>query len=219
MPNHIDINLSIMGKDQWLGEFTRQAKGTRKPTGDLPTYPNGSKNYNYDCGTNPPSSVFEFDRLIPLPESFSQFPYSSHGYNLEIETWGIKWGAYGHKPPRFEEGCATYWFRCAWKAPRTFLEKVSMNWSDLWFVVSYGGEGPVRGKFTLHKGEYLENVENIDYTYYEDEDEEGRYDAWVNAYRSSHEAYTKYILFTYILEQEANHGAKLLRERFQKFSE
>jgi len=202
MPNYIDINLSVMGKDQDLGEFTRQAKGARKPTGDLPTFPDGQENINYDSAANPPNSVFEFDRLIPLPESYSQFPYSSHGYDLERETWGIKWGAFGHKKPKFEEGCATYQFRCAWEAPRIFLEKVSSRYPDLWFVVSYGGEGPVRGRFALHKGEYLDNVASIGYAFDEDEADEEMCDAWVDAYRNAHEAYTKHILFTYILEQK-----------------
>ena len=204
MPNYIDINLSVMGKDQRLGEFTRAAKGQRKPTGDLPEYPNGLKNYNYDYAVNPLASVFEFDRLIPLPESYSLFPYSSHGYDLEVETWGIKWGAFKHETPKFEEGCATYWFRCVWKAPRVFLEKVSQKWPDLWFVCSYGGEGPVRGKFALHDGTYIENISSsgtaFDMEALGEEYWEEQYDAWVNAYRHTHEEYTKYILFRYILE-------------------
>lgn len=204
MPNHIDVNLSVMGKDQDLGAFTRQAKGKRKPTGDLPTYPTGLKNYNYELATNPASSVFEFDRLIPLPESYSQFPYSKHGYDLEVETWGIKWGAYAHKPPRFKEGCATYWFRCAWEAPRVFLEKVSMRWPALWFVVSYGGEGPVRGRFALHKGEYLENVASIGYAFDETLADGEMCDAWEDAYRNAHEEYTMHILLTHILEQQVD---------------
>jgi len=199
MPNYIDINLSVMGKDQRLGEFTRAAKGQRKPTGDLPEYPNGLKNYNYDYAVNPLASVFEFDRLIPLPESYSYFPYSSHGYDLEVETWGIKWGAFKHESPKFEEGCATYWFRCAWEAPRVFLEKVSLLWPDLWFVVNYGGEGPVRGRFALHDGAYLENIADRGD---EDTPDEEQYEAWVNAYRHTHEEYTKYILFRYILEYQ-----------------
>ncbi len=199
MPNNIDINLSIMGKDRDLRAFTQQAQGQRKPTGDLPVLPNGLKNLNYDMVVNPPNSVFEFDRLIPLPESYSQFPYSSHGYDLEVETWGIKWGAYGHKPPKFEEGSATYWFRCAWEAPRVFLEKVSRKWPDLWFVVSYGGEEPVRGRFALHTGEYLENVASSGYAFDEDQADEEMYDTWVNAYRNAHEEYTKVILFTHIM--------------------
>lgn len=202
MPNYIDINLSVMGKDQRLGEFTKQAKGPRKPTGDLPTHPNGTKNHNYDCAENPPSSVFEFDRLIPLPESYSQLSYSSHGYHLEMQTWGIKWGAFGHKQPRFEEGCATYWFRCAWEAPRVFLEKVSKQWPDLWFVVSYGGEGPVRGRFALHDGAYIENIASSGYAFDESLSEEGQRQGWVNAYRSSHEEYAKIILFNHILSNE-----------------
>jgi|SRR5579872_415392 len=199
MPNYIDITLSVMGEDDRLGEFTRTAKGTGKPTGDLPTLPDGSRNLNYECTSDPPTSVFEFDRLVPLPDSYSQFPYSDHGYHLEQETWGIKWGAFAHKPPKFEEGCATYWFRCAWEAPRVFLEKVSRNWPDLWFVVSYGGEGPIRGRFALARGDYLENcAEQGCDTDMSDEEWEAQYNTWVNAYRTSHEAYTKRILFTYI---------------------
>jgi hypothetical protein len=204
MPNYIHINLSIMGKDQRLGEFTRRAKGARKPTGDLPTFPDGRANINYDCAENPPTSVFEFDRLIPLPESYSQFPYSSHGYNLEVQTWGIKWGAFAHKPPKFREGCATYWFTCAWEAPRIFLEKVSLNWPDLWFVVSYGGEGPIRGRFALHNGEYIENIADDTGPSFDDmsdEEWEEQSEAWVNAYQNAHEEYTKHILSAYILEQ------------------
>ena len=199
MPNYIDINLSVMGKDQRLKEFTQQAKGTRKPTGDLLELPNGLKNINYDMVTNPPSSVFEFDRLIPLPESYSRFPYSDHGYHLERGIWGVKWGAFKHNPPRFEEGCATYWFQCAWEAPRLFLEKVSRQWPDLWFVVSYGGEGPTRGRFALHKGQYLENVASNGYAFDEAESDEEMCDAWVDAYRNAHEEYTRRILFTHIL--------------------
>jgi len=199
MPNFVHITLSVMGKDQRLGEFTRQAKGTRKPTGDLPAFPDGRENPNYEL--HPASSVFEFDRLIPLPESYSQFPYSDHGFDLEKQTWGIKWGAFGLSPPKFEEGCATYRFTCAWEAPCVFLQKVSRKWPDLWFVGSYGGEGPVRGRFTLHNGDYLENVASSGYAFDEDEADEEMYEAWVNAYRNAHEEYTKHVLFTYILER------------------
>lgn len=47
MPNNVDITFTAVGTAKRIREFIQQARGTRKPTGDLPEWGPGRPNYNY----------------------------------------------------------------------------------------------------------------------------------------------------------------------------
>lgn len=196
MPDYIDHTVSVLGQDYRLGDFTRQAEGTKKPTGDLPTFPGGIKNPNFSSASDPAHSVFEFDRLVPLPEEYSRYPYGEYGYEAEYSIWGTKGGAFQHELPRFEEGNATYRFTCAGDTPRLFFETCSRNWPDLWFIVSYGGSGRIRGYYVLHDGKYLENIqEKVNRSspdHSEDDYEAGdAMNQWKEHYRNIHDEHVR----------------------------
>lgn len=96
---------------------------------------------------------FCFHSLVPLPPQYSQRAYGDgrpgNGFDLECETWGVKWGAYDQKKPVLENGLATYRFTTAWSAPTKFVGKVYPQWPALYFWLSWGGEGPTRGRATF----------------------------------------------------------------------
>lgn len=192
MPNNVDFTFTAVGTAERITAFIAQARGARKSTGDPPTF-GDRPNPNYD--PTPVESAFEFDRLVPLPDSYSQFDYSDHGYELEYQTWGTKWGAYRVEGPTQKRNTeVTYTFTCAWGPPKPFFEKVSQQWPDLLFVISYGGEGPCLGRFSLYQGKYA-GVEEGDYHEApedDENDEEGsyqRYQEWQQRYRREHDAF------------------------------
>jgi hypothetical protein len=136
MPNWIGNYLTVAGPDADVRRFVRQARG-RHP---------GSK------GAPPGREVsFNFHSLVPLPPRYSQVPYDNvagtgaRGWDLEMKTWGIKWGAVEPWEPLLSPGMAHYRFDTAWGAPTEFLGKVYASWPTLVFLLSWGGEGPVRG--------------------------------------------------------------------------
>ena len=198
MPNNVHITFTAVGEAERITAFIQQARGTRKPTGDVPEDEQGRKNYNYHPERD--ESAFEFDRLVPLPDSYSLYSYSDHGYELESRTWGTKWGAYGVKgPTQKRETEVTYTFTVAWEPPKLFFEKVSMQWPDLLFAISYGGEGPCLGHFSIHHGVYACEEEG-DYHDAPPEDEDNEeasyalYKEWQEQYRRGHDAYVLSLL-------------------------
>lgn len=118
-----------------------------------------------------------FHQIIPLPEQYSQVPYGRlekpNGYDIEYETWGVKWGPYETKGPTPVDGGFTYEFTTAWVCPKIWLAKASAIWTDLLFIASYGGEGPTRGVIVLKAGHELmdrdDHHEECNYPKYDDE--------------------------------------------------
>jgi hypothetical protein len=137
MPNWIGNYLTVAGPDVDVRRFVRQARGRHPCTGDPGSRPG-------------PELSFNFHSLVPLPPEYSQIPYGTfdvgrRGIDLEIETWGVKWGAVRPWEPLLDPGVAHYRFDTAWGSTTEFLGKVYGSWPTLVFLLSWGGEGPVRG--------------------------------------------------------------------------
>jgi hypothetical protein len=65
---------------------------------------------------------------------------------MEMETWGIKRCSYSSSV-ECDPGLATYRFETAWQAPHeVLLPKVAARFPELLFLLSWGGEGPTRGR-------------------------------------------------------------------------
>ena len=215
MPNYVFITFTVLGTKNCLNQFVQQARGTCKITEDL------SDRIRYFV--NHEESSFDFNCLVPLPEEYSKVPYSPNwqdpqspnGYDMELQTWGVKWGAFDVEGPIITYSSetyssATYTFICAFSAPRVFCEKLSRKWADLFFIVSYGGEGPTLGCFTLYNGKYINSIDralNESPRYPEgdniSEDAEEKwsesYTAWEQQYRQAHEIYVTTIK-TYLID-------------------
>lgn len=184
VPNHVDHRLTIVGPDADVRAFVDRAHAPPPKNGDEP----GSPNY-FD---GPPSALhLSFHAIVPLPPEYSTREYSPAGYDMEIATWGVKWGAYDQKPPIVTEGQAVYAFSCAWGLPTPFLAAASAAWPGLAFLVSYGGEGPVRGRVVFFRGKPLVAYgEPAHAPYPEWSDREGfEEDAYFDAYRAAQRHY------------------------------
>lgn len=151
MPNHVDNTVTVLGTEEDVAEFIRCARGVHPPTGD-------KEEANSDVAR--PKQSFSFHALVPLPAEYSTVSYSpnyanrngANGYDMEYQTWGIKWGAYDHREPTVDPGVATYRFQTAWSAPHAvFLPKVAQRFKRLTFLLSWGGEGPTRGRAVFYK--------------------------------------------------------------------
>lgn len=151
MPNHVRQRLTVVGSKDDVAAFVATARGARPTTGDKPDSPNGT----YKMVLEP----LCFHMFAPLPDEFSMHPYGdrrSIGYNLENDGWGVKWGAYNWEDgmPRIsEDGTeATYEFTCAWGPPVKALTRASLRYPVLTFYLSWGGEGPCRGRHAFARG-------------------------------------------------------------------
>lgn len=144
MPNHVDNKLSVLGPPKSVSAFVATARGRRPKSGD-------KDGENATVGDGPEVPL-NFHSLVPLPEEYGTNPYGDmsarSGINLEREAWGIKWGAYrDQREPECEPGLATYAFRTAWNGPHIiFMPKVAKRFPGLLFLLSWGGEGPTRGR-------------------------------------------------------------------------
>lgn len=147
MANNIENKLSVYGPPDAVSAFIAAARGRHPKTGDTEG-PNAR--------TEPrPEQHFSFHALAPLPEEYGRISYGDRGasgrqrtgWDIEVETWGIKWGAYEHPAPECEPGLATYSFGTAWDGPhKVFMPKVARRFPALLFLLSFGGEGPTRGR-------------------------------------------------------------------------
>jgi hypothetical protein len=135
MPNWIGNYLTVAGPDVDVRRFVCQARGRQPGSAGAPPGPELS---------------FNFHSLVPLPPRYSRVPYGTlgtgaRGWDLEMKTWGIQWGAVEPWEPLLDPGMAHYRFDTAWGPPTEFLGKVYGSWPTLVFLLSWGGEGPVRG--------------------------------------------------------------------------
>lgn len=188
MPNHIRNKLSVIGPAGLVEAFVATARARRPRPGDLP----GSMNYDEQ---ERKIEDFCFHALIPLPPEYSTTPYSRPegqrcGYDMEVATWGVKWGAYEQGPPVVTPGRAVYSFTTAWRSPDQFFAKVSAKFPDLLVAVSYGGEGPTRGRYAYLAGEELENrydeYHDADYPEHPGDDADlAEEEVWTQAYQAA----------------------------------
>jgi hypothetical protein len=171
MPNHVDQTLLVFGPIDQVEAFRAKARGKKPRSGDYaPTLDNPNPT-NYTSPSDweaEPESPICFNALMPLPPEYSQVPYSRMGteeiggYEMEVATWGVKWGPYGIKPTTItsylvekadgqKQECSSleYSFTCAWSPPAKFYQHLFETWPRLIFVIGWGGEGPCKGKALL----------------------------------------------------------------------
>ena len=157
MPNNVTNKLTVLMADPKY--FALRAKGRDPISGDREKH-----------SGNTPIELKEdqhlsFHELVPLPGEFKIGPYGdmtgTTGYDMEIAAWGLKWGAYSEKEPVFAKGSVTYEFENAWSHPHVWLQKASKLFPDALFLLSYGGDGPTRGRIRVRDG-MLEDVAGED---------------------------------------------------------
>lgn len=166
MPNHVRNALTVVGPARDVATFVLRSQVAKPPTGDPP----GS--WNYSAEERADRVPFDLQGVVPLPALYSQVPYDNgrqgpSGYDMEVDTWGVKWGAYSIDPAtdiQLTEHRATYRFTTAWNPPDTYYAQASLAFPHCTFFVSWGGEGPSLGRAVYRRGEQLETdaVEMID---------------------------------------------------------
>lgn len=184
MPNHVQHALTVLGPAEDVAAFVVKANAPVQQSGDEP----GSFNYMKNVRVSPLS----FHAIVPLPDEYSKVPYSHAGYYMESDTWGVKWGAYNEELPEIVNGNATYKFTCAWGVPHAFFEKASVSWPSLKFCVSFGGEGPVRGRRTYQNGEctvLAQDEDGPEYPKYRDDMTDAEEDAHYFTYKDAERYY------------------------------
>lgn len=148
MPNNVRHRMTIMGPHNDIRAFVDKARGPIPQSGD-------AEETAALLNTVPSTDTvpLSFHAIVPLPADYFTRPYDTYGHKAERDAWGVKWGAYDQTEPIAEPRRATYEFTCAWGLPDQFLVAASAAWPTLVFLVSWGGEGPTRGRVKAIRGE------------------------------------------------------------------
>lgn len=208
VPNHVRQKLTVVGTKEDVEAFVVTARGARPMTGDRAVDANGHENCNYH-----PRLTIEplcFHLIAPVKDRFSKYPYGSEGsigYEAEVEAWGVKWGPYDvdpASPALTDDGTrVTYEFTCAWGPPVKALTRASLRYRSLRFYLSWGGEGPCRGRHAFEAGkttikrsdDYERDIETelpTDAEYEADEDAAlAKSDAAERKYIATHDAWVQ----------------------------
>ena len=116
--------------------------------------------------------------------SFAAFVPAEEGYTSEREAWGCKCGAFNDELVQSaymnsgDKRHATYQFDTTWHPPGPFLQKVSVMYPALTFLLSYGQDSPFsRGRWIIRQGTIDKIVVETDHPNLDDiEDEDERSD-------------------------------------------
>lgn len=154
MPNNVDQRLTIIGTKGDVEAFVVTARGAAPMSGD-----SDGCNARKKLSINP----LCFHMFAPLDDDFSRKPYGdgdSYGRNAQADNWSVKWGAYDIEEAEIsDDGTqATYAFQCSWSPPEKALQRASLRYRTLIFVLSYGGEGPCRGRRVFKGGEVTQSL-------------------------------------------------------------
>lgn len=188
MPNHCVNRLSVVGPAEQVSAFIRLSETPKPATGD----PEGSINYSERLE----KVVFDFHGAVPLPVEYSKVPYSNHpnagGYDMERETWGVKWGAYDIDEAWDREGSeseiASIGFTTAWSPPAIWMVKASINFPELTFYLSFAEESPSRGRYVVRGGEIIEERDDPYTDWYKSYDDDMSEEEEEALYEENHEA-------------------------------
>lgn len=185
MPNWCYNKLIVSGDEAVLSSFEKAAVGNRQ------TYNNfvGNEWAVFDeiriaaIAATPPALGGEcslnFHSLFPVPDSVRCMPYDRvqaleiarrigvpapdiSGYDWESQNWGCKWGATSvvHLDDN-GDGDLEYNFDTAWSPPIAWLEKVSTDYPDLLFSLTYEEAGMgFRGSIAFEAGTVVEQIES-----------------------------------------------------------
>ncbi|MGN6107777.1 MAG: hypothetical protein ACTHU0_21905 [Kofleriaceae bacterium] len=139
--------LTVCGSKNDIEAFVATARGAAPATGDK----HGTLNHREKLIVEP----LCFHLIAPLSDAYARGSYSDVGYHMEADGWSVKWGAYDAAEPVLSTNGTrvTYIFTCAWGPPVKALQRASMRYPSLWFYLSWGGEGPCRGRHTFRAGE------------------------------------------------------------------
>ena len=154
MPNEVVNRLSVLGPPEEVLRFSLLSRRPGPKTGDRL-----AKDDREDREPEPDSVIFGFDGVVPLPPEYAVTPYRVRGgrggYDMEFETWGVKWGPYDFEPSdiQSDEGRFTAQFVTAWDAPRTYLFAASKKFPDCIFGLSCCEEQGFRGRLAFCRGE------------------------------------------------------------------
>jgi hypothetical protein len=190
MPNHVRNKLTIVGPARDIATFVLRSQTPRPRSGDRPS------SINFTAPDEQPTTVpFHFHGVVPLPARYSTVPYDPQGYDMEVATWGTKWGPYFLRPARdiqITEHRATYTFATASVPPDNYYLTASAQFPQCTLYVSWGGEGPCAGRAVYQAGVCLD-VEEMDDDAFpeepEDDDNEEAMEAYYRAERAAQEHY------------------------------
>lgn len=193
MPNWCSNTLTVTGPREAIAAFARKANG---PTSSY----NNFMGQNWEslddiriaaiAATLPePGEVSElsFHALCPVPELIRKLGFDDGvakrtaeaigvdypgmgGYRWQVNNWGTKWEP-SISYADIQDDYAQYEFDTAWSPPTALLEKVSEDFPELTFDLSYREEGMgFQGEAQYHNGD-LTFLDESDIEYTEEEEE------------------------------------------------
>lgn len=193
MPNWCQNRLHVTGPAEDIKSFRAKAHGHTQSynefsphTGKWPVHDDIRMKSLIKSIPDPGDiAEFSFHALYPVPEEFRCFPYDDTrakelgdlvgsprpygGYGWEGQHWGCKWGACDSSLDSEDEGYLEYDFSTAWGPPVPFLDKVSADWPNLSFELTYDEAGMgFRGSVGWCDGELVSE----DYQEYDEEEDE-----------------------------------------------
>ena len=151
-----------MVHDSWNPETHQQEK-------KLTTYPNPvfafHNIYNHtQAGISDEEYLKQPDHTLPLQEAMKF--QGNHWYDFNVREWGTKWDVAVHSEDKYpdtnmedtangENHVVHYNFNTAWSRPMPALTKLSSQYPDLLFTLSYEEETGWGGECELLRGEVI----------------------------------------------------------------
>ena len=185
MPNWVFNGLTIEGNPDSVKKLMEQMNKPFKMVHDswnlethqqekkLTTYPNPvfafHNIYNYlDAGITDEEYLAQPPRDIPLAEQM-QFK-TNDWYSFNVREWGTKWDVAVHSEDKYpdttvedtangENHVVHYNFQTAWSRPMPALIKLSAQYPDLLFTLSYEEETGWGGELEILRGEVISESE------------------------------------------------------------
>jgi len=157
MPNNCESNLCV--------------------TGDIKTIEKMLERYNGEV-------TIDANKVIPYPQEFAEADrkseeaiekarkgeiswddvykvkdgYNNGGYNWCVENWGTKWGMYEFSPIDRTSNGIQVCFQSAWEPPLPIIKKMSEDYPELLFTLTYIEEGNgFSGVYEVQAGVILED--------------------------------------------------------------
>jgi len=166
MPNWCTNTVEITGPIDDIKRFRRQANGHTQSYNEQFIHDGNAWPIHDDIRldslvTTPPELgdvvTFSFHSLYPVPEEFRCFPYDDTravelgelvgvkrpygGYQWENIHWGCKWGSCDSELVNEKDTYLHYEFNTPWGPAIDFFEKISQDWPNLTFELSYDEPG------------------------------------------------------------------------------
>ena len=197
MPNWCTNKVEITGPTDDIKRFRRQANGRTQSYNEFSPHSGNAWPIHDDIRldslvSTPPelgdAVAFSFHSLYPVPEDFRCFPYDDAsavelgelvgierpygGYRWEGIHWGCKWGACDSELVKEEDTYLHYEFNTPWGPAIDFFDRVSQDWPNLTFDLSYDEPGMgFRGEATWEEGS-LVSEHSHEYNWEEEQEDE-----------------------------------------------